>query len=460
MIKKISIFLLCLSIVSFVGCSSDENETPESTGINVTVYEVAKSSIASDVSYTGELESSQSVGLISKVSAKAMKVYVKEGDYVEAGDILATLDQTDIRLSYEQALAGYESALASYNQVVNSTSKQQTTQASNALLNAENAYNQALANYEREKSLYENGSQLKLSEQAYNDAKSNYDRVKQLFDMGGASKIELDGAYSTLLNAEENYKTVKVTSSASFDAAKIALSNAENALKSAKDNISLTQNSVSSSVSTAKAGVNSAKASLNIAQNALSNTTIISPISGYVGLCNIKENQMVSQGFEIFQVKNTHLIDATINVTESVIRNIEVGSKAIVNVQSADIMGIEGVCTVVNPIKNDMTGLYTVKVSIDNTDEKINVGMIADITLVTSSKDDIIKVPTNSLINKSGKYYLYIANGNKAEKREVKIGINDEEYTEILSGLKMGDKVIVDGKDYITDTNNEINIIK
>jgi len=456
--RKLIAIVVTICMCALCSCSGKDTPKPAATGVNVSVFEAGSGSIESTVTYSGTLSASESVSVVAKVSAKADSVSVKEGDYVSAGDVLARLDDTDIRLSYEQALAAYESALAGYNSVVNSSSKQQKSQAKQALLSAQTAYDQAKANYEREKILYENASSLKLAEQSMNDAKAAYERTRQLFDMGGASQLELDSAHSAFVSAEENYKTVSATSSAAFDAAKTALTNAQNALNNAQENITLADNAARSSVETASASVNSARAALNIAQNSLSNTTITAPISGYVAVCNVSEGQMTAAGSVAFDIRNTSMVDAEINVTESVIPLIDVGTKALISIASANIENLEGAVTLVNPVKNDMTGLYTVKVSIDNADSAIKAGMLADITLTTASLDGIIKIPSKALINEGEDYYVYVAHGNVGKKVRVTTGVSDDEYTEITKGLAKGDKVIVDGKDYLSETNNEINI--
>ncbi len=448
---------LCVSLLS--ACSSGKNNKEAvTTATNVSVYETKKTDIASTVSYAGTLEAAESVSISAKVGANALSVPVAEGDYVNAGDVLLEMDKTDLQNAYRQAQASYNSALAGYNSVVNSSTVQAASQVNQALLSAQTAYDQAKANYDREKSLFDNASNIKLATQGYDDAKSNYDRIKQLFDMGGASQVELDSAYSALVNAEENLKTVKTTQSAALDAAAAALTNAENNLKTAKQNIGLTETSNKSSVETASASLQSAKTALDIASNNLANATIRTPISGYVSKCNVSRGQLVSPGIEIFVITNSNLVDAEINVTESVIPYMEVGGEATVSIPSAKKEGIKGTVTAVNPVKDPMTGMYNIKISIDNTDGELKVGMLCDVDLVLSKLSDIIKVPSEALIVSGDEYFVYIAEGDKAKKVKVTIGIADEEYTEIISGVANGDSVIVAGKDYLSEKNNDIRV--
>ena len=54
----------------------------------------------------------------------------------------------------------------------------------------------------------------------------------------------------------------------------------------------------------------------------------------------------------------------------------------------------------------------------------------------------------------------YVAEGDKAVKKDVEVGITDGITAEILSGLNEGEKVILDGKDFLSDKNNKIRIVE
>ena len=509
--KAISIILASSMLLTFASCRKKPADTSEEqSGQNVSVYTASLKPISSTVTYTGEIKASESVSISSKVGAKAIAVYHQEGDFVNAGDVLAKLDDTDIRLSYKQAEASYNSAVASYNMTVNSSTKQAVVSANQNLNSAQIAYESALSNYNREKQLYENNSQIVLAQQKYDDAKNAYDRQKelydgdasvtaaknalttseqnlertqQLFNLGAASQLELDTAknnvenarasyetaqsgaktqldntYSAMVSAEENLKTTKISASASYENAQNSLKNAENALKNAKENIGLTSVSTKESISTASAAVESARASLATAKNMLGNTTIISPISGFVASKNINEGQMVGQGTEIFSVKNSNNVDAEIAVTEAVIPYVSIGTQAEVEIKSAGNMKVDGVVTLVNTVKNAQSGMYTVRVSIPNEDNRIKVGMFADVTLVTEQSESSVVIPSDALLQESGQMYVYVVNGNEAQRKDVLTGIQNSDYAEIISGIDEGDKVVVSGKEYISESNNKLNI--
>lgn len=514
--NKNKIFCIALSCIIFLGLSGcGKKEEPEQaqtdTAVNVEVYTAGVGNIADEVTYTGEIKASESVSVSAKVSAKATSVKVKEGDYVKAGQVLASLDKTDLQLSYDQAEASYNSALASYNMTKNSTNQRNTSQAQQNVESAQIAYDNALNTYNRELELYNQNSTVILAEQSYNDAVNAYNRAKELYDndtniisarnayqtasdnynrslqlynQGAISKNDLDtakttmenakasldsveasnkasvdNAYSAMITAEENLKKAKTTSKASLDSAKSALDNAKNALDNAKENVSLTSVSNEESLKTAEAAVESAKAALNIAKNNLNNTSITAPISGYISTKSISMGQMVSPGVELFSIKNSNSVNGEINITESVIPDVTVGTKAIVSVKSADISDVEGVVTLVNPVKDERTGMYTVQVTMENPDNLLKVGMFADITLITDSADDAITIPYEAVMQDGEEQYVYLAVNDTAQKVTVTTGIEDGDYIQIISGINPGDKVIVSGKDYLSDENNKIKVV-
>lgn len=411
---------LCVAALSIVmlmtmtGCSKNKETVKDvsskGSGVNVSVQAAKESSIEDIVTYTGEIKASQTTSVSAKASGTAKIVYKEIGDYVNEGEILLLIDDTDYRIQYNQAKAAYSSALAQYNSVANGSAQQTKLQLESAL----------------------NGAKIE-----YNNAKTNYENQKILYESGAVSKSVYDAAVTRFENAQLSYNT-------------------------AQSNYNLTVDVVlKESKASAKAALESASVAVEAAQNALDNTVVRAPISGYIAARNANKGQMVSPGIELFSIKSTNEIDAKINVTESIIPYIHVGTKAVVCVKAAGIENIEGTVSNVSVVKDAMTGMYGVSVLINNEDGAINDGMFADITLTLNSADKAIVVASEAILEDAdGTKYVYIAKGDKAHKAEVETGIVTDEYTQIVSGISKGDKVIVSGQDYLSEKNNIINVVK
>ncbi len=393
--------------LTFTACGKKEEKKQQTSATNVTVSEATTDTVASTVSYTGEVKATASASVSPKASGTVERVYAEIGDFVKAGSALMKIDSTSYQLSYNQAQAAYNSAAAAYNNVKNGSNAQTQVSLNQALSNAQSNYDTAL---------------------------DNYNRQKTLFDIGAISQVALDSA-------------------------KTALDNAKVALDSAKTSANLNQSVIApQSEASAKAAVEQAKAAVDIAAEALANCTVKAPISGYISSKTVSVGQTASQGIEAFSIKNSNAVDVEINVTESVIGYLSVGDEAKISIKSAKESNEKGIISVVGETKNDATGMFTVKVSIPNDKGKIKVGMLADVVLTTDKVADALVIPASSVLQSGDEQYVYVANGSKAEKKTIETGVTDGERIQVLSGINEGDKIIVEGKEYLSDKNNDIKI--
>lgn len=462
--KRIVSIIAAASLLVLTGCGKQKDaDMPVSatTGTNVSVYDVTKTGISSSVTYTGEIKPAEAVSVSAKASGTAKSVNADIGKYVRAGDTLLVIDSTNYQLQYNQALAAYNSAQAAYNSTVGGAQQQNVNKLSDAVTLAQQEYDNALSSYNREKELYENDTNLVSARNALQNAKDTYERTQSLFDMGAASQTTLDSARILYENAEAAVKTAESNLKTSFEAAKSRLSSAETNLASAKESYNLTVNVLNpESEATAKAQVASAKAALDIAKHTLDNTTVKAPISGYVSSKNISRGEVVAQGVPLFTISDTSSVEGEISVTEVVIPSVKVGTPAVISVKAAGIEGISGSVSVVNSVKNETTGLYTVRVNIPNSDSVLKSGMFAEIELITNTSDNAITIPSKALMQEGNDYYVYVVDEttNTAEKRYVDTGIADTESIEIVEGLSDGEVVVVSGKEYLSEKNNQVNI--
>lgn len=425
--KKILSLTLCalLAAGTLAGCSKEqEKETvAEAQGVNVTTREADVRRVETQATYTGQLITNDSAMVTSKVSAKVLSINAEIGDWVQKGEVLVVLDSSDYEYQLKQANASFAQAEAAYNSAqtgldnVGGVSEQTKIQ-------LEQAVNSATI--------------------AYNNAKTNYDRQTELYNMGAISLV-------------------------TYESAETALENARLAMESAQKNYDVVINvitpgnreSAENGVKTAEAAKNAASLAAEQARENIANTRITAPISGYISTKNVSLGQFAAAGSPLFAISNPENLEAEINVTEAVIPYVTEGGKAIVSVSSAKLDSVEGTVSMVNRVKDSMTGMYKVRVSVPNTDNALNVGMIADVTLITEqSAENAVSVLTESILQEGEDYYIYVVTDNKAEKRQITLGVTDGVYTQITEGLAEGEIVVVEGKEYLSETNNIVNIVE
>lgn len=513
--KLISCALAGVVLTSCAGCGSKSRETSQAEDIkvtNITVATAGNQSIVNTIVNTGEVTPSQEVIVSPKVSGKVKTLHAQVGQYVRAGETLFSIDDTDYRLQYNQAMASYNSAQASYASTVGGTQKQSVSQVQQSLTAAQSEYDSALLNYNREKELYENNSNVVLAQNALDEARSArdrayslyeqdvslisvrnalenakdaYDRTQRLFDLGAASQMDLDtariayenaqanltaqessakanleAADSAVLQAEENLRTTTVNAAASYDAAQTRLTNAQANLKSAKENYDLTVNVLNPErQATAEASVKSAKAALDIAKNTLDNAAVKAPVSGYVTQCSAVAGQNIQAGSSAVTLIDSNSMDIVLHVTEASVSKIQPGAEAIIQVPSANIEGMSGSVASVSPSKDNTSGLFSVKINVPNPDGALKGGMFADVEIVTQRIDDVLAVPTDTVLNQDNEAYVYVVDGETAVKTQVVTGSTDEQYTEILSGLAAGQQVVQKGKDFLKEDQCAVKVV-
>ena len=82
---------------------------------------------------------------------------------------------------------------------------------------------------------------------------------------------------------------------------------------------------------------------------------------------------------------------------------------------------------------------------VNNEENLLKKGMTGKLELVLEEKNNVLKIPKEAIIEKNGKSYVFVVVNNYAEEREVLLGITDDSNVEVLKGLKMQDKIVIDG---------------
>lgn len=208
-----------------------------------------------------------------------------------------------------------------------------------------------------------------------------------------------------------------------------------------------------------QAQVKQAQASLNSAQTELSYTEIKAPVDGIVISKSVEVGQTVAASFEtpeIFSVaEDLTKMQIEASVVEADIAKVKEGQQVRFTVDSYADDYFYGTVTQVRneAITTSNVVTYTVVIGINNTDLKLKPGMTANVEIITAEEKNVMLVPNQALrfyIDDSDKAKRYkdrgvwIIKNGRPERVTVKIGVSDDDNTQILeSSLKIGDEVIV-----------------
>jgi len=415
--KFVQFFAVMLVVSSILaGCSKKSGDmTSVEVNVSVETKTITSERIEEYKNISSTVLADNEVKVIPKAGGTVKKVYVKLGDEVKTGDILFEIDGSVLALQVEAAQAAIgsskaalNSAKASFELSTGSTMENQISQLRTAVETQEMKYNDSVKNLEKYKLLYEDSV---ISQQDYDNMKLSVD----------TAQTQLDYAKNSLRIAEEN--TSKET-----------------------------ENMSQASIDQAEAVVKQSQASLKSAQQQLSYTSVVAEIDGIISACNITEGSIASQSSPAMTIVSMDNAKISFNVSDDYINKIKIGAKAYINIEVASEEIFEGTVANIAPAADSVTMLYPVEIYIENDNHLIKPGMFASLKLVLDEKENVMTVPLNAVLEKSGEKYVFtVDEQNLAHKVIVKTGVHNDENIEITEGINLGNKIVVVGQDFISD---------
>lgn len=342
MVKKLTLLILSISLLTMVGCGKKETVASENIeqiharqGIPVKVVELKRDNYSQNISFPGKIKGLKESTVTSSIAGRVESIVKDVNDKVKADEVVITVP-TDVP-----------------------------------------------------------ASQFYQAKEAHDLAESTYRRMLNLLDSGAISQQDLDQVKVQYEVAKSNF-----------------------------DSISKILN-------------------------------VEAPINGIISIMYAEVGDVINPGEKLFQVVDTSCYRARIYVPESQIRDIKRGQKATATWNDITLNG--KVDKVSAAIDVDTNG-FIVDILFSNRHEDIKIGVTADIKIEVYTTNSIA-IGSQYVISENGKSYVFVQNGDKAEKREIQIAKSLNGKVEIASGVTEDDILITQGSQFVSD-NSLIKIIK
>lgn len=457
-----------------------------------------KGEVLQEISETGSVRATESVSMGFKTMGKIARINVAVGESVKKGDILAELDLSQSSAQLQAAEAALKSSQHQYEKLLNgltegdiktyedavTSAKQDLQSAYDSSLNTLNdAYTKIYNAYTTVVSLQnsyfsapdQTGS--KVSE-GRNDINNNMQDVKTYIDAANDSNIDsavshmiiaLDNVYNDLKIIREQcdegmyYSRVTATDKTTLDTQKgyintastsvttsqQSISSYKTALQKAQDNLVLkTANPRPEDVNIYQSQIDQARANVNLYQSQISDAYLRSPINGRITDINAKRGEVASPSTPIINLLSSDPFQIKVNIYEQDIVNAKQGDPVLINLVAFPKQSFEGKIIAIDPAEKivDNVVYYEVTIDFPNQPEATKSGMTADVVIRTNDKNDVLRVSKNTVENINGKDILQVITKGKVEDRQVTIGLEGNDYVEILSGLNEGEEVVIGKK--------------
>lgn len=349
---------------------------------------------------------SQEIKLASRVVGRLKEVMVSDGDPVHKGQVVAVLENDDLKARVDEAQANLERAQAVLQRLLNGARPEERSAARAEMEEAQAAAENARQNYERAQQLFREGGIV---------SRSALDQAQRDWKMGQA-KLE---------SARERYKLI------------MAPPRTED-------------------VQAAKADVDLARARLAQAEDNYENTFVRSPVAGVVIKRNMNPGESISYE-SLFQpivsVADITRLMVRAEVDETDIGKVQIGQRADIRCEAYPAQTFYG------RIVRISGGLGKKKIQTDNPTEKIDtdiletfvevdpgsplrVGLRVDVYVQLARKENVLVIPRRAVMSTDGVPLVQVKAATGVSAQPVRLGAQDGMYVEILEGLKEGETVV------------------
>ncbi len=195
-----------------------------------------------------------------------------------------------------------------------------------------------------------------------------------------------------------------------------------------------------------KSGYNQAKNSFERAILNLSYTEIRAPFTGVVGDFHLSEGQLIASWTNLFKLFKTDTLKIDVGVLEDEIDKIHIGNSAEVTLPALNNEIFNAKVVEISPYIDSQTKTGKATLLILNGNKRIKPGMFAKVSIEAAELRNKILIPKQALLVRDNRTLVFTVEDSLAKWKYVKIGEQNNKYIEILSGVKAGEDVIIQGQ--------------
>lgn len=452
-----------LLLFMVVGCgktpATDDNADVKPV-VEVSVARVTRGDIRSTLSATGVLSplADQEAKVAPFTPGRISRVYVRTGDAVRKGQVIATLDPGPAAGMLQQARAAVRVAESTVRQTqVNLTLQTRTQSASveQAQLNvlAQRAALAKLKAGSRPQEIAQARAAVTSAQAALTNAEQSLARAQTLMSQGLLARKDLEAAQAqeksaraTLTSAQQALSLARQgTRPEDIHMGEVALSQAEQQLATARA-MGVQNASKAQDVRIAEGQLAAAKAALQSALAQSRTLSIVSPLSGTVVGRTVNAGESIDVTTAVATIVNLDRVRVLLGVPAEQVDRLAVGTVVEFRADSDPSVVHTARVSVINRAVDPMTNTVQVEAIAANPGHTLRDDGFVKASFVTQLHRDAILVPAAALVEKDGKQTVFVAGPDDvAHAKAVKVGATDGNRIEILSGLTQGERIVTTG---------------
>jgi len=194
-----------------------------------------------------------------------------------------------------------------------------------------------------------------------------------------------------------------------------------------------------------------ADSELKAAGVAVDRLTIRAPYDGFITDRFIDKGQNIALLAQLFTIVDRDPLEAKIYLPEKEIFGITEEQPVSLALNSQKNLTFQGRIRQISPAVDSRTGTVKVTVEVTNAPAQVRPGSFVDVRLVTQKHDQAILIPKKALIEEAGEQYVFTIDKDVAARRSIQTGFTDDQFAEVISGVQVGQPVVVAGQGALRD---------
>lgn len=406
-LKFAALLVVLVAIAGFVAsCGGsranvrkEEPAANQPVAIEVTTAAAIKRELPRFFEATGSLAGDQQTDVAPQTSGKVIAVGVDIGSRVQRGQMLVRLDDAELKLRVEQAVAQVGQAKAAVRQAEERIGLRpgQTFDPNRVaeVAAAKVAFDLAEKNLRRAEKLIESGD---VSRSFYDEQRARRDQLKEQYEVA-------------LAQARQNYAAVEV----------------------------------------ARTNVANAEAQLGLARKNLSYANIPAPIDGYVSERTADLGEYVSPQQKVATIVRTNPLRIRIDIPEQAIPEVRVGQSVSVTTSAWPDKNFAGRVARIAPNVSTTSRTLTVEAEIENSGGALKPGQFATVRILQERAEPAVLVPARAVVTEAGVSRLFVIKDGHAEQRLVQTGQTEGDLIEIKTGVAADEQVATSNLEQLSD---------
>ncbi|HEX7587201.1 MAG TPA: efflux RND transporter periplasmic adaptor subunit [Anaerolineae bacterium] len=425
-------------LVLFVAFVLPRLTAPDASANALETETIERGTLVATVSATGAVSPLREAQMAFSATGPLTQLDVKAGDVVQAGQVLAQLDTRALEFQLAQSEASLNSAQAQLDKLKNPAAAD-VTSAQAGVASAQAALAQAQTPTQNDLIIAK--ADLDRAKAAVDQAQAAYDRI------GGATNpfIAMAPQSLTLQQASSDYQRALAVFNAKLNPSDSQLKQAQSTLEQARAQLSRLTQPSGTDLQNAQAGVDQARAARDLAKTQIDNAIIRAPFVGIVSHVDFDLGSFVPAGRILLGVADTSKLQVEVNIDETDISRVKVGQPVTIGLDAypdatlaAQVTDVAATATTIQGVVN-----YVVTVSLNPAQVPVKIGMTANANIVVANKDNVLLVPNRAVRAANNTHYVTIQKAvGQIQEVEVKLGLANEQETEVLSGLTEGQRVV------------------